>query len=121
MYSIRRLRTRSEMEAFVRSAELGSFSAASRELELTPSALSKFVKRLEGRLGVQLLNRTTRSVSVTPEGASLLYRCRRILGEMETAENELMAGGDPPVGGLTMTTGGGFGMHQILPILPQFF
>ncbi len=115
-----RLRTRSEMEAFVRSAELGSFSAASRELGLTPSALSKFVKRLESRLGVRLLNRTTRSLSVTPEGARLLHRCRRILDEMETAEGEVATGGEQPVGRLTMAVGVGFGVHQLLPLLPAF-
>ncbi len=115
-----KLRTRTEMEAFVRTAELGSFSAASRELALSPSALSKFVKRLEMRLGIRLLNRTTRSVSVTQEGARLLPRCRRILEEMETAENEVMAGGAQPVGRLTMTVGVGFGMYQFLPILPDF-
>ncbi|MGH9577811.1 MAG: helix-turn-helix domain-containing protein, partial [Terriglobales bacterium] len=56
-----------DMAAFVRSVELGGFSAAARALGLTPSAISKLVTRLEARLGVRLLNRTTRSLALTPE------------------------------------------------------
>src|SRR3954462_16037340 len=74
-----RIGDRGEMEAFVRSVELGSFSAAARELKLTPSALSKLVTRLEQALKVRLLNRSTRRVAVTPEGEIFLARCRRIL------------------------------------------
>src|ERR1700704_1106155 len=57
--------SRGEMTAFVRSVELGGFSAAARELRLTPSALSKLVSRLETRLGVRLLSRTTRRLALT--------------------------------------------------------
>ena len=115
-----RIHSRSEMEAFVRSAELGGFSAAARELGLTPSALSKFVKRLETRLGVRLLHRTTRSLSLTPEGARLLHRCRSILDDLDAAENEVTGGGNEPIGRLPMSLGVGFGMYQFLPILPGF-
>lgn len=114
-----RLNSRAEMEAFVRSAELGGFSAAARELGQTPSALSKFVKRLEQRLGVRLLHRTTRSLSLTPEGAQLLPRLRGILDDMEAAEGEI-AGSDEPRGRLQMISGVGFGMRQLLPLLPEF-
>ena len=114
-----RINSRAEMEAFVRSAELGSFSAAARELGQTPSAISKFVKRLEQRLGVRLLQRTTRNLSLTPEGAQLLRRLRGILDEMETAESEI-AGSDEPRGRLQMIVGVGFGMRQFLPVLPGF-
>src|SRR5438105_14889927 len=77
-----RIGNRGEMEAFVRSVELGSFSAAARELRLTPSALSKLVTRLERSLKVKLAYRTTRHISPTPEGELFLARCRRILAEM---------------------------------------
>jgi DNA-binding transcriptional LysR family regulator len=114
-----RINSRAEMEAFVRSAELGGFSAAARELGLTPSALSRLVKRLEQRLGAQLLHRTTRNLVVTPEGGQLLRRMRAIIDEMEAAESEI-AGSDTPRGRLQMTVGVGFGMRQFLPLLPQF-
>jgi DNA-binding transcriptional LysR family regulator len=114
-----RINSRAEMEAFVRSAELGGFSAAARELGLTPSALSRFVKRLEQRLGVQLLHRTTRNLVVTPEGGQLLRRMRAIIDDMEAAESEI-AGSDTPRGRLQMTAGVGFGMRQFLPLLPRF-
>ena len=84
-----RIGDRGEMEAFVRSIELGGFSAAARELKLTPSALSKLVSRLEGALKVRLLNRTTRKLTPTAEGELFLARCRRILAEMEDAETEV--------------------------------
>src|SRR5260221_1636367 len=102
-FQMSRINSRSEMEAFVRSAELGGFSAAARELGLTPSALSKFVKRLEMRLGVPLLHRTTSSLSPTPEGEEDMQRCRRILDEMEAAEDEVAGGGEQPRGRLPRT------------------
>jgi DNA-binding transcriptional LysR family regulator len=115
-----RIGDRGEMEAFVRSVELGSFSAAARELKLTPSALSKLVGRLESALKARLLNRTTRKVSATPEGELFLARCRRILAEMEDAENEVGRARERPRGRLRMHVGVGFGTHQLVPALPRF-
>ena len=68
-----------EMTAFVRAVETGGFSAAARDLGLTPSALSKLVGRLEDRLGVRLLHRTTRRLQLTAEGETFLNRARPIL------------------------------------------
>src|SRR5437763_6758911 len=65
---------RREMEAFVRAIELRSFTAAARELKLTPSALSKLVTRLERSLRVRLLNRSTRRIAPTPEGELFVAR-----------------------------------------------
>jgi DNA-binding transcriptional LysR family regulator len=79
------------MLAFVRLATLGGFSPAARQLALTPSAVSKLVTRLEDRLGARLLNRTTRSLSLTPEGAVYLERAKRIVAEIEQAEAEITA------------------------------
>jgi len=109
-----------DMAAFIRSVELGGFSAAARDLGLTPSALSKLVTRLEGRLGVRLLNRTTRKLALTSEGEAYFLRCQRILAEIEEAESEIMHFRDRPKGLLRLNVGVAFGMHQLVPALPQF-
>jgi DNA-binding transcriptional LysR family regulator len=115
-----RIGDRRELEAFVRAMELRSFSAAARELKLTPSALSKLVTRLERSLKVRLVMRTTRRISPTPEGDLFLARCRRILNEMEDAEMEVGRARDKPRGRLRIHVGVGFAMHQVVPALPQF-
>lgn len=115
-----RIGDRGEMEAFVRSVELGGFSAAARELKLSPSAISKLVTRLEQTLGARLLNRTTRTLTVTPEGELFLARSRRILAEMEDAETEVGRSRERPRGRLRMRVGVGFGVHQLVPALPRF-
>src|SRR6185369_10285517 len=115
-----RIGDRREMESFVRSVELGGFSAAARELKVTPSALSKLVSRLEGSLKVRLLSRTTRKLTLTPEGELFLARCRRILAEMEDAENEVARTRERPRGRLRMHVGVGFGTHQLVPAMPRF-
>lgn len=109
-----------DMAAFIRAVELGGFSAAARDLELTPSALSKLVTRLEARLGVRLLNRTTRKLALTSEGEVYFLRCQRILAEIEEAESEIMHFRDRPKGLLRLNAGVAFGMHQLVPALPQF-
>ena len=68
-----------EMAVFVRAVDSGGFTPAARALGLTPSAVSKVITRLEARLGVRLLNRTTRSVSLTAEGQQYHQRAQRIL------------------------------------------
>jgi len=109
-----------EMRALVRSVELGSFSAAARELKLTPSTLSKLVTRIERGLGVALVKRTTREIVATPEGELFVARCRRILDEMEDAQMELSRSRERPRGRLRVHVGPGFGMLQFLPALPRF-
>ena len=116
----RRIGNRDEMEAFVRAIELRSFSAAAREMRLTPSALSKLVTRLERALRVKLVSRTTRRIAPTPEGELFVGRCRRILAEMEDAEMEVGRSRDRPRGRLRMHVGVGFAMHQAVPALPRF-
>ncbi len=74
---------------FVQAAEARSFSEAGRVLGISSSAVGKSVARLEERLGVRLLHRSTRSITLTAEGALFLERCRRILCEVEAAELEL--------------------------------
>ena len=115
-----RIGDRGEMEAFVRSVDLGGFSAAARELGMSPSALSKLVSRLEDALKVQLLNRSTRKLRPTAEGELFLARCRSILDEIEDAENELSSSRQQVCGKLRVHVGVGFGMHQLVPALPRF-
>jgi len=115
-----RIGDRGEMEAFVRAVELSSFSAAARELGLTPSTLSKLVTRLERALKVRLLTRTTRRIVSTPEGELFVARCRRILAEMEDAETELSRTRERPRGLLRMHLGVGVAMHLVVDSLPRF-
>jgi DNA-binding transcriptional LysR family regulator len=110
----------SDMAAFVRAVELGGFSVAARELGLTPSAISKLVTRLEDRLGVRLLNRTTRRLALTPEGEAYFHRTQRILADIDEAENELASFRGRPKGLLRINVGTAFGMHQLTPALPDF-
>lgn len=109
-----------DMAAFIRSVELNGFSAAARDLGLTPSAISKLVTRLEERLGVRLLNRTTRKIALTPEGEAYFLRCQRILADIEEAESEIMHFRTQPKGVLRLNVGIAFGMHQLIPVLPLF-
>ena len=104
----------------MRSVELGGFSAAARDLGLTPSALSKLVTRLEDRLGVRLMNRTTRKLALTAEGDAYFSSARRILIEIEEAEEEVTRFSNSPKGLLRVNTGVAFGLHQLAPALPRF-
>ena len=110
----------SDMLAFVRAVELGGFSIAAREMGMTPSAISKLVTRLEDRLGVRLLNRTTRRLALTPEGEAYFHRSQRILADIDEAENEVASFRSKPKGLLRINVGTAFGMHQLAPALPEF-
>lgn len=70
--------------AFARVASLGSYTEASRALSVSPSAVSKSIKRLEERLGIRLFTRTTRSITLTPEGAELYEKALRLIREAES-------------------------------------
>jgi DNA-binding transcriptional LysR family regulator len=109
-----------DMKVFVRGVELQNFSAAARDLGLTPSAVSKIVTRMESRLGVRLLHRTTRRLVLTAEGEGYFAHCRRILIEMEQAEAELLRHRDAPHGLLRMNCGLTFGQHQFVATIPEF-
>ncbi|WP_230983184.1 LysR family transcriptional regulator [Inquilinus limosus] len=91
------------LDAFVRAADSRSFTAAGRQLGVSSSAIGKAVARLEERLGVRLLHRSTRSVTLTPEGTLFLERCRRIFSEIETAEMELALTRGAPRGRLRVS------------------
>lgn len=108
------------MSAFVAAVERGGFSAAARALKVTPSALSKSIARLETRLGVRLLRRTTRSLALTPEGEAYYARARRIVADIREAENEVAGFRARPKGLLKINTGNAFGYRQLMPALPEF-
>ncbi|MDQ1158884.1 DNA-binding transcriptional LysR family regulator [Sphingomonas sp. SORGH_AS 950] len=91
------------LNAFVQAAEARSFTAASKQLGVSPSAIGKAIARLEDRLGVRLFHRSTRIVTLTPEGALFLERCRRIFCEIEQAEMELAQTRSAPRGKLRVS------------------
>ena len=109
-----------QMTAFVNTVESGGFSAAARKLGLTASALSKLVTRLEDRLGIRLLHRTTRRLHLTPEGEDFYARARAILTAIDEAEAVLTEAAARPRGLLRLHCGSGFGMHQLVPAIPRF-
>jgi DNA-binding transcriptional LysR family regulator len=108
-----------EIEVFVRVVDLGGFSSAARAVNMTPSAVSKLVARLESRLGTRLLNRSTRKLQLTAEGAAFYERGLRILEDMAAAEREVAAGGAPQ-GRLRVNSNVPFGLNYLLPLLPGF-
>lgn len=109
-----------EMGVFERVVERGSFAAAAQDVGLSPSAVSKLVARLEQRLGVRLINRTTRSLALTTEGRLYLNRSREILAAIEATEAEIALARLSPSGTLRVQAppvmiGDHFG-----PALPDF-
>jgi len=109
-----------EMNAFVRVAERGSFAAAATDLGLTPSALSKLVTRIEDRLGVRLLTRSTRKLALTAEGELFVARSRDILASIEAAEAEVTAASERPRGHLRVSVGTAVAKQILGPALPVF-
>ena len=106
--------------AFAHAVELRSFAAAGRRLGISASAVSKSVARLEDRYGVRLLNRTTRSISLTAEGAAFYDRCVRILVEIEEAELAIARRCASPRGLLRVDMPVALGRLGIIPALPRF-
>ena len=105
--------------AFVESVDGCSFSAAARSLGTTPSAISKRVAKLEDQLGVRLLQRTTRSLSLTPEGVAYYERVSRLLQELEDA-NDAIVSRSKPRGKLTISASLDFGQCFLVQALPAF-
>jgi DNA-binding transcriptional LysR family regulator len=108
-----------EMDVFVRVVELGGFSAAARAFRMTPSAVSKLISRLEARLGVRLVNRSTRKLQLTPEGSAFYDRATRILADIGEAER-IAASGDRPAGRIRLSTNASFNTHILAPLLSEF-
>lgn len=107
-----------EMEVFARVVQEGGFSAAARSLDLTPSAVSKLIARLENRLGARLLTRTTRALTLTEEGEAYHHAARRILQELNDADQA--AAGGAVRGRLRVNTTIPFGTMFVAPAMPAF-
>jgi len=109
-----------DIPTFVRVVETGSFTRAARELSITKSTASETVRRLEERLGVRLLDRTTRRVSTTEAGRAFYARARRALDEALAAVADARALQEEPVGRLRVATPAVFAQTCIVPLLPEF-
>jgi LysR family transcriptional activator of dmlA len=110
----------SEMAFFSLLARCGSFSAAARELDVSTPAVSKRLAQMEARLGVQLLNRTTRRVGLTPEGETYLAHARRILSDIDDMEQLVSSAVAAPRGLLRVNATLGFGRSHIAPLISGF-
>jgi len=108
------------MTAFVRASERGSFSAAARDLSVTQPHITRAVQQLEARLGVRLLNRTTRRLTLTDEGTEYLARCRSILDAIEDADHSVGARADTLRGKLRVFAPVSLGRAWIVPRLKEF-
>jgi len=109
-----------EMSVFERVAERGSFAGAAQDVGLSPSAVSKLVSRLEIRLGVRLINRTTRHLALTSEGETYLKRSREILTAIEAAESEIASTRVSPRGHLRVHAPPVLTVDHLGPALPDF-
>jgi len=109
----------SGLMAFVKTADLGSFVAAGRTLEISASAVGKAVARLEQEVGVRLLHRSTRRVQLTDEGRLFHERCRRVLDDLDDAQAMLVRTREAPRGRLRVSAPI-VGHHFLMPLIPDF-
>jgi DNA-binding transcriptional LysR family regulator len=108
-----------ELAAFTRAAEMRSYVAAGRALGISASAIGKSVMRLEDKLGVRLLHRSTRRISLTAEGELFFQRCLRILDDLQQAQAEVVSLSASPRGKLRVSVPV-IGYRMLMPILPRF-
>jgi LysR family transcriptional regulator for bpeEF and oprC len=108
------------MRVFTHVAELGSFARAAEVMDMSRAMASSYVAQLEKHLGTRLLHRTTRKVTVSPEGAVYLERCRRILSEIQAADDEMRHARARPQGKLRVDVPIAFGRYLLMPALPTF-
>ncbi|MFZ2160529.1 MAG: LysR family transcriptional regulator [Bradyrhizobium sp.] len=108
------------MQAFVTVADLRGFAPAARKLGLSPSGVTRLIAALEDRLGARLLQRTTRSVTLTDVGARYLERARRILGDVEEAESAVEGELTRPGGRLVVSAPVGFGRLHVSPVMSAY-
>jgi len=109
-----------EIAAFVRVIELGSFAAVASETGYTSSGVSRMISRLEENLGTKLLFRSTRNLSLTPEGETFLPRARSVLEVIEVARDELSEGMETPRGHIRLNCGTAYANHKLTPVLGEF-
>src|SRR5918996_6569794 len=112
--------TLQEITVFSRIVGAGSLSAAARDLGMSPALVSRRLASLEGRLGVRLINRTTRSLHMTDEGAAYYETCTRVLAEIQEADAAVSAGRAEPRGILRVALPASFGNQHVAPLVPAF-
>ena len=107
-------------ESFVSVATRGSLTAAARAEGVAPAIMGRRLDALEEHLGVKLLVRTTRRISLTNEGSAFLEDCQRLLADVANAEASVSAGGIQASGHLRITAPAGFGRRHVAPLVPRF-
>ena len=109
-----------EITVFTRIVGTGSLSAAARDLGMSPAVVSRRLAALEARLGVRLVNRTTRSLHLTDEGAAYFETCNRVLADIAEADAAVSAGRAEPRGILRVALPASFGNQHVAPLVPRF-
>ena len=109
-----------QMESFVAVALRGSLTAAAKAEGVAPAIVGRRLDALEQRLGVKLLVRTTRRMTLTQEGTAFLEDCQRLLTDLGNAEASVSAGGIQASGHLNLTAPAGFGRRHVAPLVPMF-
>lgn len=109
-----------QLESFVSIATRGSLTAAAQAEGVAPAIMGRRLDALEERLGVKLLRRTTRRITLTHEGSAFLEDCQRLLAEVSNAEASVSAGGVKASGHLRITAPAGFGRRHVAPLVPWF-
>jgi DNA-binding transcriptional LysR family regulator len=109
-----------QIESFASVATKGSLTAAAQAEGVAPAVIGRRIDALEERLGVKLLVRTTRRITLTHEGGAFLEDCQRLLTEMANAEASVSAGGVKASGHLRLTAPAGFGRRHVAPLVPRF-
>lgn len=110
-----------ELQVFLRVVETGSFSEAARQTQTTPSTVSKLVARIETRLGVRLVERSTRRLSLTDEGRIFYERGKAMVGAFDDFERDLTAGAARTGGTVRVNASVGLGVQGLEPLLPAFW
>src|SRR3954447_21566456 len=109
-----------QIESFAAVATKGSLTAAANAEGVAPAVIGRRIDALEERLGVKLLVRTTRRITLTHEGSAYLEDCQRLLADMANAEASVSAGGVKASGHLRITAPAGFGRRHVAPLVPRF-
>ena len=109
-----------QLESFVAVATLGSLSAAARQEGIAPAMMGRRINALEARLGIKLLVRSTRRMSLTSEGNAFLEEAQRILRDLNDVESRISQGSVSPSGHLRVSAPAGFGRRHVAPLLPGF-
>ena len=109
-----------QIESFVAVVARGSLTAAAQAEGVAPAVIGRRLDALEARLGVKLLQRTTRRLSLTHEGSAFLEDCQRLLGDLANAEASVSAGGVKASGHLRITAPAGYGRRHVAPLVPSF-